>query len=67
VDADDDELARVLLLEPLEVGDDVQAVDAAVGPEVEQHDLAAQLRERERAVGVEPPASAREFRARTRP
>jgi hypothetical protein len=58
VDADDDELARVLLFEPLEVGDDVHAVDAAVSPEVEQHDLAAQARNRERPVGVEPAAPA---------
>ena len=41
VHADDDELVGVLLLELLQVRQDVDAVDAAVGPEVEQDDLAA--------------------------
>jgi hypothetical protein len=59
VDACNDVFLRVLLFEPLEVGDDVDAVDAAVSSEVEQHDFAAQLRERERPVGVEPPARRR--------
>ena len=61
VDADDYELVPVLLFEALQVRDDVHAVDAAVSPEVEQHDLAAQRRERERRVRVQPPAPAFEF------
>ena len=43
VDADDHQLVLVLLLELGQVGQDVVAVDAAVGPEVEQDDLAPQL------------------------
>jgi hypothetical protein len=35
--------AREALLQPLEVGQDVHAVDAAVGPEVQQHDLALEF------------------------
>ena len=37
-----------------EVRHQVQAVDAAVGPEVEQHDLAAQLAQRQRPARVQP-------------
>ena len=54
VDADDDQLVLVFLLEGGEVGQDVVAVDAAIGPEVEQDDLAAQLFEVDRPGGVEP-------------
>ena len=43
VDADDDQLVLVLLLELGEVGQDVVAVDAAERPEVEQDDLALEL------------------------
>ena len=46
--ADDDELIGILRFEPFEVGDDVDAVDAAVSPEVEQDDFAAQGGERKR-------------------
>jgi hypothetical protein len=45
VHADDDELARVLRLERFRSGITMHAVHAAEGPEVEQHDLAAQLRD----------------------
>ena len=51
VDADDDELVRILLFQLLEVGQDVHAVDAAVRPEIEQHDPPAQFA-RARAVSV---------------
>jgi hypothetical protein len=57
-----DELVRVLRFEPLEIGDDVHTVDAAVSPEIQQHHLAAQARHRERLVGVQPALAAREFR-----
>ena len=44
VDADDDEpVVAVLLVPGLEIGQRAQAVDAGVGPEVDQHDLAAQV------------------------
>ena len=49
VDADDHQLVLVLLLELGQVGQDVVAVDAAVGPEVEQDDLALELGELDRA------------------
>jgi hypothetical protein len=54
VDADDHQRVGVLALQSLQVGQDVHAVDAAVSPEIEQHDLAAQFAQAERAVGVEP-------------
>ena len=48
VDADHDQLVAVFPLEIRQVRHQVQAVDAAVGPEVEQHHLAAQLAQRQR-------------------
>ncbi len=45
VDADDDQLVRILFLELLQIGNDVDAVDAAVSPEIQQHHLASQRRE----------------------
>ena len=48
VHADHDELVGKALLERLQIAQHVHAVDAAVGPEVEDHDLAAQLRHRDR-------------------
>jgi len=61
MDADDDERVAVLALETLEIGQDVHAVDAAVGPEVEDDDLAVQLGERQRPVGVQPALTARQL------
>src|SRR5450756_931699 len=58
VHPDDDEDVAVLLLEPAQLVQDMQAVDAAEGPEVEQDDLAAQVGQREvTAAGVQPAAS----------
>jgi hypothetical protein len=55
VHADRHQHVRVTLLQVAELVEDVQAVDAAERPEVEQHDLPAQPGERElRAAGVEP-------------
>ena len=55
VDAEDDQrLLRETLLDAPQHGDDVHAVDAAVGPEVEEDDLTAQLSHGEPAVGVQP-------------
>jgi hypothetical protein len=62
VHADDHELFRVLGFELLQVGDHVDAVDAAVSPEVEQHHLAPQVAQAERAVRVEPFDIRREIR-----
>ena len=64
VNADHDEAVRELALEPFEVGDDVLAIDAALRPEVEQHDLAAQLLEAERLAHVEPRQPGWELRRR---
>ena len=54
VHADHHELVGEALLERLQIAQHVHAVDAAVGPEVEDHDLAAQLRDRDRRGDVEP-------------
>ena len=48
VDADDDQFVGKLVLELPQLREDVQAVDSAVGPEVEQDQLAAQIGQRQR-------------------
>jgi len=59
VDADGHQDVGVLLLERAQLGQDVQAVHAAEGPEVEQDDLATQVGQRElAATGVQPAAAA---------
>ena len=60
VDADHDERVAPLLFEPVEVGDDVEAVDAARRPEIEEHEPAAQGPKRDRRGGVEPGEAGRE-------
>ena len=62
VDADDDEDAGILGFELGEVGERVDAVDAAEGPEVEQDDAALEIVELERIGGVEPGDAAVELR-----
>ena len=52
--ADDDQFVRVFLFELLQLRNDVHAVDAAISPEVEQYDFAAQLADRDRPLGVQP-------------
>ena len=54
VDADHDDFVGIGLLELLQLGQDVHAVDAAVGPEIEQDELAAQLLEVDRPGRVDP-------------
>ena len=44
MNADDYKLVGELVLKPRQVGDDVLTVDAARGPEIEQHYLTAQVR-----------------------
>ena len=61
VDADDDEHVGVALLDLAQLVDDVQAVDAAERPEVEQHDAPAQPGQRQRLRGVDPAAGAVEL------
>src|SRR5688572_29659963 len=62
MNADDNQLVRIFLLQPLEIRNDVNAVDAAVGPEVEQDNFALQPSERKRLVRVQPAAMTGEFR-----
>ncbi len=64
VDADDDDLVGVLLFQLGQVGQRVNAVDAAERPEVEDDDLAAQVFELDGAGGVEPAAAAVQFGGR---
>ena len=64
VDADHNEAVRELALKPFKVGDDVLAVDAPLRPEIEQHDLAAQLLEAERLAHVKPRQPGWELRRR---
>jgi hypothetical protein len=63
VDADDGQAVGAVARVPrAHMGQRAQAVDARVGPEVDQHDAPAQALQRERAIagGVEPAAVARE-------
>ena len=66
VNADHDQLIRVLCFEFLQIRNDVDAVDAAVGPKIQQHDFAFQRRERERLVGFSQPRPPVISGARTR-
>ena len=63
VHADDDQLVLVLLLELGQVGEDVVAVDAAEGPEIQQHDLPFEVGDLDRLIGVEPRDAAVEVRS----
>ena len=55
MDSEDHQLVWVFLLELFQHRQDVHAVDAAVGPEVQQHDLAAEVTDVDRTGGVEIP------------
>jgi hypothetical protein len=61
MNADHDEVVRVFRFEPLEIGDDVDTVDATVSPEIQQHYFASERGERKRLIGVEPSAPMFEF------
>nr|WP_229230440.1 hypothetical protein [Corynebacterium cyclohexanicum] len=66
VHPDRDEDVLVLLLERAQLVQDVEAVDAAEGPEIKEDDLPAQRRQIQlRAAGVEPRAAAELARADT--
>ena len=67
VNADDNEIVAELRFETLEIGDDVDAVDASVGPEIEQDDLALESLEVERLFNVQPVETGGEFRRRRCP
>jgi len=57
VDAHHDQLLGVLLLHRAQLVEDVQAVDAAERPEVEQDEAATEVSDRQRGGGVEPAAA----------
>ena len=57
VDADDDQLLGVLLLHRAQLVEDVQAVDAAERPEVEQDEATSEVADGQRGGGVEPAAA----------
>ena len=59
--ADHDQRIAKLGFEALQVRDDVDAVDAAVGPEVEQDDAPAQIGNRQRLLDVDPVQIRRKF------
>ena len=52
MDTDHHQLIGVLRLELFQIGNDMHAVDAAIGPEIEQDDFAFQRGERQRFVGI---------------
>lgn len=54
MDTDDDEFIRVLGFEAFKIGDDMDAVDASVGPELEQDDLAPEVAQSDRFRRVDP-------------
>ena len=54
MDADHDQFVGVSLFELFEFRQDVHAIDAAEGPKVDEHELAPQVAERDRAGGVDP-------------
>jgi hypothetical protein len=64
VHTDDDKLVGVFFLQPGQVGQNMHAVDAAVSPEIEQDDFAAEVAQTDRPRSVEPIHTAFEFRSR---
>ncbi|MEZ5950224.1 MAG: hypothetical protein R3C12_13635 [Planctomycetaceae bacterium] len=54
MDTDDDKFLLVFTFKVCQVGQNVHAIDAAVGPEIEQHHLAAQVLPGEWLVNVQP-------------
>ena len=62
VDADNHQLVRKFLLQLLQLRDDMHAVDAAVGPEVQDDGLAFELRQLDRLLSIQPVRPFRELR-----
>ena len=54
VDADHNQFFGVFLFEVIQVWKDMHAVDAAEGPEVDQHDFATQVFDRDRSRRIQP-------------
>src|SRR5580704_15878729 len=59
--SDDDQFIWVLPFEPLQIRNNVHAIDAAVCPEVEKYDLATQLLEADGLTEVQPVQSGGKF------
>jgi hypothetical protein len=66
VNADHDQFVRECVFEVPQLRDDVVAIDSAVGPKVENDDLAAEVGHRQR-LGVEPLQPGRKLRRPNRP
>ena len=62
VDPDHDKLVGIRPLQLLQLRQDVHAVDAAIRPKIEQHELPPELLERERPGGIDPAFRGRQFR-----
>ena len=62
VNPDDYKLVWIFMFEALEVRNYMDAVDAAVGPEVEKHYFAFERGERKWLVGIKPAAATGQFR-----
>jgi hypothetical protein len=62
MDANHHQLVRVLRFELLEIGNDVDAVDAAISPEIQQNDLALECRDRQRFVRIQPATATLDLR-----
>src|SRR5690606_28453885 len=58
---DDDQCVRKLPLDLPQLGKQMEAIYSAVGPEIEDHELAAQIGEPQRPLGVEPLEIVREL------
>ena len=56
------QLVGILLFQPLQVGDDVHAIDTTVSPEIEQHNLAPQVSQGQGLLNVKPIQPGRELR-----
>ena len=62
MDADDDQNTRIFGFELGQVGQSMNAVDAAQGPEIEQDDPSLEIRKGQRLGGIEPGDAARQVR-----
>jgi hypothetical protein len=62
VDAEDDDFVGILLLQPDQVGEEMQAINSTQGPKFEDDDLAAQILEFDGLVGADSADGAVEVR-----
>ena len=64
VNTDDDEFLGKFVFQFLQFRKNVKAVDAAIGPEVQQHEFAFQVGQRQRPLAIHPRQVGREIRNR---